>query len=153
MSVAHGRTIGEIRSLVASGQASAAEICGARLRRAREVEPRVKAFRALLEDDALRQAEAVDRDRKEGRPLGPLAGVPIAIKDVLCTRGIPTTCSSKILKNFVPPYDAHVIERLRAADAVPIGKTNMDEFAMGSSTENSAVFPTRNPWNTACIPG
>jgi aspartyl-tRNA(Asn)/glutamyl-tRNA(Gln) amidotransferase subunit A len=153
MSAAYGRTIGEIRSLVASGQASAAEICGARLRRAREVEPKVKAFRALLEDDALRQAEAVDRDRKEGRPLGPLAGVPIAVKDVLCTRGIPTTCGSRILKNFVPAYDATCVERLRRAGAVIVGKTNMDEFAMGSSTENSAYEKTCNPWALDRVPG
>jgi aspartyl-tRNA(Asn)/glutamyl-tRNA(Gln) amidotransferase subunit A len=147
------RATGEIRALVSSGQASAAEVCRGHLRRAREVEPRVKAFRALLDEDALRQAEAIDRDRREGRPLGPLAGVPIAVKDVLCTRGAPTTCGSLILRNFVPPYDATCVARLRRAGAVILGKTNMDEFAMGSSTENSAYEKTCNPWALDRVPG
>src|SRR5262249_9114974 len=88
-----------------------------------------------------------------GEPLGPLAGVPVALKDVLCTRGQPTTCGSKILQHFVPPYDAHVVSRLKQADAVLLGKTNLDEFAMGSSTENSAYQVTRNPWDLGRIPG
>ncbi|PYT10623.1 MAG: Asp-tRNA(Asn)/Glu-tRNA(Gln) amidotransferase GatCAB subunit A, partial [Acidobacteria bacterium] len=101
-----GRGIGEIQSLVSSGKVSAVEVCRASLERARSLEPRVKAFRALLEEEALRQAERVDQDRRDGRRPGPLAGVPLAVKDVLCTRGVPTTCGSRILKGFVPAYDA-----------------------------------------------
>ena len=148
-----GRSVAEIRALVASGEASAVEICRAHLARAREVEPRVKAFRAILESEALRAAEEVDRDRRAGRPLGPLAGVPLAIKDVLAVRGAPTTCGSRILEGFVPTYDATCVLRLRRAGALLLGKTNMDEFAMGSSTENSAYEITRNPWALDRVPG
>jgi len=153
MSGVLGLTLAEIRFLVSSGKASAAEICRAHLERARAVEPRVQAFRALLEEEAMRQAEAIDRDRREGRPLGPLAGVPVAVKDVLCARGVPATCGSRILKSFVPVYDATLVARLRRAGAVLLGKTNMDEFAMGSSTENSAYEKTRNPWALDRVPG
>src|SRR6267143_1031915 len=153
MSGLPGRGIGEIQSLVASGKVSAVEVCQAYLDRAGSVEPRVKAFRVLLGEEALRQAERVDRDRRDGRRLGPLAGVPIAIKDVLCTRGVATTCGSRILKGFVPAFDATCVARLREAGAVIVGKTNMDEFAMGSSTENSAYEKTRNPWALDRVPG
>jgi aspartyl-tRNA(Asn)/glutamyl-tRNA(Gln) amidotransferase subunit A len=148
-----GRTVAELAGLVRRGEASAAEICRAHLARARAVEPRVRAFRALLEDQALEAAEEVDRARRAGRPLGPLAGVPLAIKDVLCARGAPTTCGSRILEGFVPGYDATCVARLRAAGAVILAKTNMDEFAMGSSTENSAFEITRNPWDLDRVPG
>jgi aspartyl-tRNA(Asn)/glutamyl-tRNA(Gln) amidotransferase subunit A len=147
------KTAAELLALQESGQASAAEIADAFLAAIRDRDPLVRAFLYVDESDARRQAAAVDAKRKSGARLGPLAGVPVAVKDVLCTRGVPTTCASKMLEHFTPPYDAHVIERLRAADAVLIGKTNLDEFAMGSSTENSAYQITRNPWNLERIPG
>ena len=115
--------------------------------------PRLNAFVHLDADRVLDQAHAVDRKRAAGEPLGALAGVPVAVKDVLCVEGEPTTCCSRMLANFRPPYDATVISRLRRADAVLVGKTNMDEFAMGSSTENSARGPSRNPWDEERIPG
>ena len=102
---------------------------------------------------ALAQAEEIDRRRKAGKPLGRLAGLPVAVKDVLCTQGEPTTCASRMLENFRPPYDATVVAKLKAADAVLIGRTNMDEFAMGGSNENSAFFPTHNPWDLSRVPG
>src|SRR5262249_28869096 len=147
------KTATELLALQAEGKASAAEIAEAFLTAYREREPKLKAFTSFDEDEIRRQAKAVDTKRAAKQPLGRLAGVPVAVKDVLCTKGVRTTCSSKILENFVPPYDAHVIERLRAEDAVLFGKTNMDEFAMGSSTENSAYQTTRNPWDAERIPG
>jgi aspartyl-tRNA(Asn)/glutamyl-tRNA(Gln) amidotransferase subunit A len=147
------RTATELLALQAKGEATAEAITDAFLAAIRSRDPNVKAFLHVDEDAARQQARAVDAKRKKGERLGPLAGVPVAIKDVLCTRGVPTTCCSKILKNFVPPYDAHVVKKLKAADAVLIGKTNMDEFAMGSSTENSAFQVTRNPWDLERIPG
>jgi aspartyl-tRNA(Asn)/glutamyl-tRNA(Gln) amidotransferase subunit A len=113
----------------------------------------VGAFLHVNPEWTLSFADAVDAKRASGKPLGLLAGVPVALKDVLCTKGVPTTCGSKILREFRPPYDATAVARLVAADAVPIGKTNMDEFAMGSSTENSAYFTTSNPWDLERIPG
>jgi aspartyl-tRNA(Asn)/glutamyl-tRNA(Gln) amidotransferase subunit A len=133
--------------------ATAESITRAFLDAIQQRDPKVKAFLHVDEERALEQARAVDAKRKRREPLGLLAGVPIAVKDVLCTAGQPTTCGSKILQNFVPPYDATVITRLKNADAFLIGKTNMDEFAMGSSTENSAYQTTRNPWDLERIPG
>jgi len=140
--------------LVAQTQGESAErIAQSYLGAIKERDPKVRAFLHVDESSALEQARAVDTKRKRGETLGRLAGVPIAIKDVLCTKSQPTTCASKILENFKPPYDAHVISRLRDADAILIGKTNMDEFAMGSSTENSAYQVTCNPWDLSRIPG
>ena len=146
-------TIGKLLALMEQGDLSSRDVTAAYLDAIRKRDPAVGAFLHVDDEAAIRQAEAVDAKRTAGKPLGKLAGLPIALKDVLCTRGTPTTCASRMLEPFVPPYDAHVVERLRAADAVLIGKVNMDEFAMGSSTENSAFGPTRNPWNLDHAPG
>jgi aspartyl-tRNA(Asn)/glutamyl-tRNA(Gln) amidotransferase subunit A len=147
------RTAAELLSLLARGETTSEALTRAFLDAVRAREPHVQAFLHVDESGAFEQAQAVDAKRRRGEPLGALAGVPVAVKDVLCVRGRPTTCGSKILQNFIPPYDAHVIARLRQADAVLLGKTNMDEFAMGSSTENSAYQVTRNPWDRERIPG
>jgi len=142
-------TAREIRDAVAAGQVSAVEVCEAALARITAVDPALKAFLTVSGHRALDRARAVD----QGMRTAPLAGVPIALKDNLMTRGITTTAASKMLASFVPPYDATAVGRLEAAGAVIVGKTNCDEFAMGSSTENSAFGPSRNPWNPQCIPG
>jgi aspartyl-tRNA(Asn)/glutamyl-tRNA(Gln) amidotransferase subunit A len=143
----------ELRDLVASGEASAVEVTLAHLERIHATADDVGAFLRVLDDAALAHAEDIDRRRASGEPLGPLAGVPVPVKDLLCTAGVETTAGSKILEGYRPPYDATAVEHLRDADAVVVGKTNMDEFAMGSSTENSAYFPTRNPWDLGRVPG
>ena len=125
----------------------------AALARIASVDGRVHAFLAVDREGALEQAREIDRKRARGESLGPLAGVPLAVKDAICARGLPATSGSKILAGYHPPYDATVVARLRAADAVIVGKTNMDEFAMGSSNENSAYGPVHNPWDLARTPG
>jgi aspartyl-tRNA(Asn)/glutamyl-tRNA(Gln) amidotransferase subunit A len=116
-------------------------------------EPSVKAYLSLDNDGALLKAKELDEKLSNGVKVGLLAGIPVAIKDNICTSGMKTTCASKILENFTPPYDAFVVKRIKEEDAIIIGKTNLDEFAMGSSNENSAFHVTRNPWNINCIPG
>lgn len=148
-----GATAGELLARMKQGDLSCVAVTTAHLDQLEAHDKKVAAFLFVDREGALKQASAVDRKRQAGEPLGKLAGLPVAIKDVLCTRGEPTTCGSRMLKKFVPPYDAHVITRLREADAVLIGKTNMDEFAMGSSTENSAFQVTRNPWDLTRAPG
>jgi aspartyl-tRNA(Asn)/glutamyl-tRNA(Gln) amidotransferase subunit A len=142
-----------LRDLFARGEASATAIVEAHLERIHATEPSVQAFLHVDEAGALRQARELDVRRARGEPPGLLAGVPVAIKDVLCVSGVPTTCGSRMLEGFIPPFDATSVERLRAAGAVIIGKTNMDEFAMGSSTEHSAWRRTRNPWDLQRVPG
>ena len=146
-------TAAQVAGLISSGDASAVEVATAHLDRIAAVDERVHAFLHVDRDGALAAARAVDEQRAKGEELGPLAGVPVAVKDVIATRGVPTTAASKILEGWKPPYDATVVERLRAAGTVMLGKTNMDEFAMGSSTEYSAYGPTNNPWDLGRIPG
>ncbi len=149
----HKLSLFELQKQFAAGEVSAAEIVRAYFLRISQVEPKVKAFVTQVTESASAQAEALDRKLKAWRKTKPLMGMPLAIKDNLCTQGIPTTCSSRILQNFVPPYDATVITKLREQEYILLGKTNLDEFAMGSSTENSAFGPTRNPWNMHYVPG
>jgi aspartyl-tRNA(Asn)/glutamyl-tRNA(Gln) amidotransferase subunit A len=142
-----------LADLLASGEVSSAEATRAHLDRIEAVDADIHAFLHVAGEKALATAAAIDARRAAGEKLGPLAGVPVAIKDVLATSDMPSTSGSKILEGYIPPYDATVVRRLREADLVPLGKTNMDEFAMGSSTEHSAYGPTRNPWDLERIPG
>ncbi|WP_375503899.1 Asp-tRNA(Asn)/Glu-tRNA(Gln) amidotransferase subunit GatA [uncultured Jatrophihabitans sp.] len=146
-------TAAELAGLVASGEASAVEVAQAHLDRITAADGDLHAFLHVDTEGALAAATAVDEARAAGRPLGALAGVPLAMKDVVVTKGLPTTSGSKILQGWRPPYDATITTRIKAAGVVMLGKTNMDEFAMGSSTENSSYGPTHNPWDLSRIPG
>jgi aspartyl-tRNA(Asn)/glutamyl-tRNA(Gln) amidotransferase subunit A len=145
-------SIEEAGRLLHKGKLSSTELTRSVLERIDAVESRIDAFITIAADQALEQAATADRRFAAGEAT-PLTGIPLALKDLLCTRGTRTTCASRILEDFVPPYNATVVSRLLDAGAVLVGKTNMDEFAMGSSNENSGFKPTRNPWNTACVPG
>ena len=147
-------TATELAAKIQSRELSAVEVAQAHLDRIAEVDDYVHAFLHVDTEGALASARAVDADVAGGRaPKSPLAGVPLALKDVLTTEGIPTTVGSRTLEGWIPPYDATVTRKLREAGIVILGKTNMDEFAMGSSTENSAYGPTHNPWDLSRIPG
>ncbi len=146
-------TLSELQKKFTAGEVSAVEIVRAYFLRINQVEPKVKAYLTQVKDGAMAQAEALDQKLKGWRKTLPMMGMPLAIKDNICTEGVLTTCASRILGNFVPPYDATVIATLREQGYLLLGKTNLDEFAMGSSTENSAFGPSRNPWNLRCVPG
>jgi len=146
-------TVHELRDLIRRGEVSPPEIARAYLDRIDRLDGVLGAFTVVTAEAALAEAERIAASASRREPLPPLAGIPLALKDVLCTKGVRTTCASRILADFRPPYDATVVSRLRQAGMLMLGKTNMDEFAMGSSTENSAFHPTRNPWNLDCVPG
>lgn len=147
------QTATQLRNTIASGKCSSVEAVREYLGRIERYNPALRAYLSLFAEKALDDAAGVDKKIAAGQSVGPLAGVPIAVKDNMCTTFGTTSCGSKILKNFHAPYNAHVVEQLLAADAVIIGKTNLDEFAMGSSTENSGFGPTANPWDISRVPG
>jgi len=147
------RPIHELTDAYRRGDLTPTAVAESYLARIAALDERVGAYLTVVREHALAAAQESERRWRAGAPLGPLDGAPLALKDVLCTRGVRTTCGSKMLEAFVPPYDATVVERLRAAGAVVLGKTNLDEFAMGSSTEHSAFHPTRNPWDLSRVPG
>ena len=146
-------TIHELHDLLVSKEISATELVQEHLDRIQALDGNVKSYITVTGDLARKQAKAVDAKLAAGETIGMLAGIPMAVKDNMCTEGIPTTCASRMLEGFKPQYSATVVEKLKAEDFVMLGKVNMDEFAMGSTTENSAFFATQNPWNADCVPG
>lgn len=152
MSNFHHHTLAELSSLLQSGEVSSTELTGYFLSRIKQYDASLNSFITLAEDQAMAQAAAADKVLKNGN-AGPLTGIPIAHKDIFCTRGIKTSCGSKMLDNFISPYDATVVHKFKQAGVVTLGKTNMDEFAMGSSNETSYYGPVKNPWNTNMVPG
>src|SRR5262245_40602014 len=149
----HKLSLCELQKKFTAGEVTAVEIVRAYGLRIGQVESKVKAYVSQAKDAVLQQAAELDAKLKGWRKTQPLTGMPLAVKDNLCTEGVPTTCSSRMLQHFIPPYDATVVAKLRAQDYLLLGKTNLDEFAMGSSTEHSAFGPSRNPWNLHCVPG
>ena len=144
-------TISAWRQQLQSGEISSRELVDQHIKRLESSEPSLNAFVEVTADQARAEASRIDEARAAGEALGPLAGLPLAIKDNLCTKGVRTTCSSRMLEQFVPPYESTVTERLWQAGGVLVGKTNLDEFAMGGSTETSAFGATQNPWNLSLI--
>jgi aspartyl-tRNA(Asn)/glutamyl-tRNA(Gln) amidotransferase subunit A len=149
----HTLPVHQLSELMEKKEISCEELTRSYLKRIGEMEEDIRAFVTVTKEEALTQARAVDEKRARGELLGPLAGIPMAIQDNICTEGVKTTCASEILYNFIPPYDATVAERLKKAGAVLMGKCNLDEFGMGSSTENSGFVSTRNPFNAEAVPG
>ena len=143
----------ELKRMILARQITSRQLTQAVLDQINDREPAINAYISTCPEAALERAKQVDARIDAGQPVGALAGLPVAVKDNICTKGTRTTCASHILENFVPPYNATVVDKLHGADAVIVGKSNLDEFAMGSSTENSAFGPTRNPWDTDRIPG
>ena len=143
----------QIQEKILSKEIRAKDVIKLFFERMKDIEPHVQAYITINEEDAIKKATEIDKKLERNEKLGLLAGIPIAIKDNICTKNLHTTCASKILKNFIPPYDAFAVKRLKEEDAIIVGKTNLDEFAMGSSTENSSFKITRNPWNYDYVPG
>lgn len=146
-------TLKEASEKIKKQEITALELTQSILDRIKEVEPKVDSYITITEEEALIRAKEIDEKIKAGEEVSVLAGIPMAVKDNICTDGVKTTCASKMLENFIPPYDATVVKKLNAAGAIMVGKTNMDEFAMGSSTENSALKKTKNPWDLNKVPG
>jgi len=149
----NNKTCHELNTLLKEKKLSSVELTEAVLAQIDKVEGKIQAYVTVTKEEALKQARAADERIKNNENVTPLTGIPIAVKDNMCTKGILTTCSSKILNNYLPPYDATIVTKLKEAGAVIVGKTNLDEFAMGSSTENSGIHPTHNPWNIETVPG